>query len=479
MQIKMEMILNTATSLGTFFIDKKGSNYCFLQDGYTVLNICSSKFIRKVIKEHKKRAIIKSDDVKGILDHLITLSEENELDYHINKRCTLNNGNIYIDMCNSNRHRIVEISKKDIVVYESYNIPLLESKNNTLALPDFDPSAKIEDLLPLIDKYFYIDESKKLLLAVYIVSLFIEPIQSPILILNGSKGSGKTTCMRWLKELVDPTIDDVSLFPSSERDLAIMLDNSYMVAFDNVSDCSISNNASDMLCVAISGGIKSTRKLYTDGELTYKTLKNKIVMNGIGNLVSKADVLDRSLIISMKRIPEAKRQSIISLEDSFERDIPKFLGSIFKILQFTLKTVNDVDIQNISRLIDFCQYGYAIAEVLEKGNGNKFLKLYQENINELNVTALEENPIAVCIINLMKDKKKMVVSVSELYEKICNIAEINYINRRTKGFPGAPNVLSSRLEEIKSNLEEIGIVYTKKNIGKCKMITLTNLHYTD
>lgn len=476
---KLSSIYYTATRLGQYYTDKKGEHYCFLYDRYTVLTLDSDKFIRAVMNLHykEKSQIIKKDDIKGILGYLINLSEKNTLDYCINKRCTYYKGNIYIDACNQ-YNRIIEISKDKIERYKSLDIPLLERNSVMLPLSQYDDTATTKDLMPLINKYFHIDENKKLLLAVYMVTLFIEPIQTPILILNGAKGSGKTMCLKFLKQLVDPTRDNISLFPSGERDLAIILNNVYMVAFDNVSDNSITSKTSDMLCVAISGGTKSTRTLYTDNELSYMYLKNKIALNGIGSLVAKPDLLDRSLLISMRRINIDERKSSNSLESQFEKDIPLFLGSIYKVLQDTLKIVEDVKVDCISRLVDFCQYGYAIAEVLGKGNGEKFLKMYENNIKELNITALEENPVALCIIELMKTQSNLEISVSDLYERVCLIAERKYI-KRNKNFPGAPSVLSSRLEEVKPDLEGIGIFYTKKNTGKCKMITLTNANYEE
>ena len=477
---KLTEIYESARQLGKYFTDKKGSNYCFLNDGYTILQIDSSRFYREVMKHYKnsKSEIIKVDDVKSILGHLINLCDLNVLNYNINQRTTFFNNKIYIDLSDTNDHTIVVISRNEIEEYDGTEIPLLESRNNMLSLPRHDRNADIDDLMTLIDKYFMVDGNYKLLLAVYMVTLFIQPIQTPILLLTGSKGSGKSVCLKFLKKLVDPTKEDISIFPNGERDLSIILNNSYFVAFDNVSSHSISSNASDMLCVAITGGVKIARKLYTDGELVHMYLKNKIAMTGIGNLVSKSDVLDRSLIIPLKRINAEKRKSPAILEEQFEKDIPQFLGSIYKILQETLNTIDDVNIKNISRLYDFCRYGFAIAEVIGKGNGEKFIKQYEETLKELNMIALQENCVAICIIKLMENRYEYIGSMTDLYKKVCIIAEQDFIDRK-HNFPRATNIFSTHLEGIKSNLEEVGIVYTKRNVGSHKEVHLTNLKYCE
>lgn len=73
-----------------------------------------------------------------------------------------------------------------------------------------DKSTEAEDLPELLLKHFNLkDEAEARLFAIYVVSTFLSPIINvPILILNGEKGSSKSTALRRLEQIVDPkTID--------------------------------------------------------------------------------------------------------------------------------------------------------------------------------------------------------------------------------------------------------------------------------
>ena len=52
-------------------------------------------------------------------------------------------------------------------------------------------------------------------------------------------------------------------------------------------------------------------------------------------------------------------------------------------------------------------------------------------------------------------------------------AQVNGIDVNHKLWPKAAKSLSSRLKEVKSNLEAIGIYYSIRNVGTHKEITLT------
>ena len=84
-----------------------------------------------------------------------------------------------------------------------------------------------------------------------------------------------------IQSVVDPSRIPCPSLPSTTRDLASVLSDNYLCAFDNISQ--IKPEISDMLCQAICFGAFSTRKLYTDGEVHTTTFRNCLLLNGIGN----------------------------------------------------------------------------------------------------------------------------------------------------------------------------------------------------
>jgi hypothetical protein len=67
-----------------------------------------------------------------------------------------------------------------------------------------------------------------------------------------------------LKALVDPNVAPVRALPREERELMIAANNSYLLAFDNLSG--LPAWLSDGLCRLASGGSFAVRQLYTDDE---------------------------------------------------------------------------------------------------------------------------------------------------------------------------------------------------------------------
>jgi hypothetical protein len=58
--------------------------------------------------------------------------------------------------------------------------------------------------------------------------------------------------------------------------------------------------------------------------------------------------------------------------------------------------------------------------------------------------------------------------MSELYSKLEQIADILKVNRHAKLWPKAPNSLSRRINEVKTNLREIGIVIDNSGVRDSK-----------
>ncbi len=105
--------------------------------------------------------------------------------------------------------------------------------------------------------------------------------------------------------------------------------------FDNVS--SISEDESDLLCRAVTGAGFSKRALYSnDDDFIYK-FKRALGVNGINLATTRADFLDRSLVIKLKRIPKDKRRKKEDIDREFEELRPFVLGYIFDILVKVLK----------------------------------------------------------------------------------------------------------------------------------------------
>lgn len=326
------------------------------------------------------------------------------------------------------------------------------------------------DLNKIFD-YVRIDNYKLLFLC-WLVSCFVPEIPHPVTIVYGEKGAAKSTMCTLIKKLIDPSVMDTLSLRKDERALLVNLQNHYYLPFDNVS--SISAETSDTLCRAVTGGAIQQRKLHTDADDYIFNFRRCLTINGINNVVDRADLLDRSIMIEVLRVNEDMRRELQEVLDSFEKDRPIILGAIFDVLAKAKEIYPKVKLDKLPRMADFCRWGYAIAEAIEDGNGNLFLDEYKSNRKKQNEEAINADAVAYLIVDLMQDRGRWEDRVSKLLVELKLLAETNGISGNAKVLPQSPSHLTRRLKAAKSNLESVGIEFSFRDCDRGRIVTLKN-----
>jgi hypothetical protein len=302
------------------------------------------------------------------------------------------------------------------------------------------------------------DEDNKLLLKCYIIALFIPGVPKPVLMLHGEQGSAKSTLQELIKMLVDPSSILTLSFPRDINELIQKLSHNYVAYFDNIS--SIKEWISDELCRAVTGSGFSKRQLYTDDDDVIYNFKRCIGFNGINLGATKADLLDRGLIIQLERISKEKRRKLSDIWNDFEKIKPQLLGYIFDILVdvVQVKKNGGIKLNSQPRMADFAEIAEIISRSMRNRN-NKFLETYHKNIGLQTEQALEASPVASCIIKFMDSRIEWKGTATELLNELEEVAEALKIStNNNRLWASAPNSLSRRLNEVKTNLREIGII---------------------
>ena len=430
---------------------------------YEVYRLEDKKYqmlIRKRFYDELGKAISKDNisQAIGVLEAK-ALYEGEELEVY--KRCAEVDGVTYYDLCNK-ESTIIRIDENGWSIDDSKQI-LFIRKNN---MSEQEIPVYYEDLLGLLDKHFrFKSEEDRILHAVSLVTRLISDIPHPIEVIHGEKGASKTTTMRMNKSLIDPSPRDVTSMPKAIQDLAISINNTYMACYDNLDI--ISSERSDLLCIASTGGVYPKRKLYTNDEESMMSLKSKITLNGINVVAIKADLIDRCILLALERISESERMEERLLWSSFNEDKPKILGAMLTALSRAKRIYPTLKLTKLGRMADFTMWGYAVAEALEIG-GEEFLKAYLNNQKKANQEAVESNPVATALIKYMEENSNFTGTVTNLLTVLNQVAEVEQIDTTSKLWAKEPNVLSRRLNEMKSNLELEGIYYeiTQRNHGR-------------
>jgi hypothetical protein len=321
-------------------------------------------------------------------------------------------------------------------------------------------------------------EDIKLLLKCYIISLFIPDIPKPILLLHGEQGGTKSTFQELVQMLVDPSNTQTLTFPRDTNEFIQQLSHNYIAYYDNVS--TIQDWISDLLCRAVTGSSFSKRALYTNDEDIYYNFKRIIGINGIDLAATKADLLDRSIIIQTERIDKKDRKKIKKIWEKFNELKPYVLGYIFNVLVKVLRYKEEhgeIDFPNgLNRMADWEEYAEIISRCMDNPNG-ELQRVYQENIGVQVDEAIQASPLSQAIIELMTDeiikdektgketikpKEPLTKTPTELHIELENIAEtkLNLSLSKIKSWPKSASSLTRRINGIKTNLREKGIEIT-------------------
>ncbi|NJD02653.1 MAG: hypothetical protein FIA99_08675 [Ruminiclostridium sp.] len=298
-----------------------------------------------------------------------------------------------------------------------------------------------------------------MLFIVYLISLFIPEIPHPIGIFHGDKGAAKTSVTKAIKKVIDPSIVETTNMPKEQIDMIQQLNNNYLIAYDNLS--TLQEWQSDLLCRAVTGEGSAKRKLFTDSDDILFSFRRCVILNGINIVATRADLLDRALLFELERITEEMRLEETQLWENFNADLPEILGGMFNIISKAIPIYSTSKLKKLHRLADFTHWGYAIAEAMKQGEGDVFLKDYEENLKEQNVEVINSHPLAKVILEFMKNQNEWEGTIESLLVHLKERATEIGIDTKSKAFPTASNYLSNQLNRLKSNLEAEGIYYTK------------------
>jgi hypothetical protein len=293
----------------------------------------------------------------------------------------------------------------------------------------------------------------KRLFTAYAVTLALPHVGRPIFNASGAMGSGKTTIQRLLKRLVDPTAPETVRF--DPRDFLQKASHAYLVVLDNQN--TIPEWAADTLCRLVTGEADSKRRLYTDDEDVIVELRRGVLLNGINVPTDRGDVLDRSLVVELERIPDGERRTEEELWERFEAEHPKLLGALFGVLAEAIARKPSIKLSRRPRLADWGEYAAAVYEVMGWG-AETFLEDWDEVVKVQNQATLDGSPVAQAIIKFMEERDEYTATSSELHGKLEGVAESLGVSIvRDKAWPKSARWLWRRIKEVLPLLVAAGI----------------------
>jgi len=374
---------------------------------------------------------------------------------------------VFLDLADA-QWRAVRLDETGYAVVDRPPVRFRRSKG-MLPIPDPAADGSLEELRPFLN--LASDEDWRLVVA-WLLAALMPRGPYPVLVINGEQGSTKSTVTRVLKALVDPNTAPLRSEPTKVRDAMIAASNSWVLAFDNLSY--LPPWLSDVLCRLATGGGFSARELYSDGEEVIFEAQRPVIINGIAELATRADLLDRAISLTLPTLPESRRRTEKEFWEAFNQAGPRILGALYETTSAMLKVLPSVNLDCYPRMADFARFGTA-AEIALGWPGGAFMEAYGSNLGSANELALEASPVGEAVRKMMNSRKNpWQGTASSLLEKLRKALGRTRCQRyeRLKSWPKTATALSGALRRIVPNLRQVGIEVTFLRSAKAREIRL-------
>jgi energy-coupling factor transporter ATP-binding protein EcfA2 len=309
----------------------------------------------------------------------------------------------------------------------------------------------------------------------------------PILALSGEQGTGKSTFARMLREIVDPNSVGLRTTPKEERDLAIAAQNAHVIGFDNFS--SIPEWLSDALCRLATGAGFATRALYTDSEETLFSAKRPIILNGIPDLMTRGDLADRALAVTLEQIKEEDRKPETEIWRKVEAVKPEILGGLLDAVAVALRNLPNLNLGHLPRMADFARFIVA-AEPAMPWKAGEFLETYKEAREDGARILLEGDTIHALVVGIAIAGNPKPKDALTTWEATPNqwtgtagdlLVRLNAARAgdKPKGWPNSARALSGHLRRIAPAMRQTGLEVEYARGGGKGNARIITLRFTD
>ena len=305
---------------------------------------------------------------------------------------------VYIDLCDAER-RAVRVTRHGWAVVTSPPVRFRRPRGmHPLPVPQGGGSlAELRQFVNLPGK------RRWLRFLAWLLKAFCPPGPDPILVVSGEQGSAKTTLARVARLLIDPhEVVDRSL-PRDIRDLMIAANGSAVLSFDNLSH--LPDWLTDALCRLATGGAFATRELYTDADEALFKAKRPVILNGIADIVTQGDLLDRAVLLHLPTIPKGKRKTEKTFWADFDAARPRLLGALLDCLVGTLQILPGLPESDLPRMADFALWGEAVCRAAGEPAG-AFEKAARSNRREAAEIVLDSSVVAGPILALVTERPR-------------------------------------------------------------------------
>ena len=389
----------------------------------------------------------KSANSSAMTDALMTIDGKARYDgaeHVVHLRLAAHGDTIIVDLCDR-QWRAIEVTDNGWKVVDNVPVKFIRARGMQ-ALPD-----PLRGNLDLLWRFVNITDPDDRRLVLAWLSAAMRPTGPfPLLALQGEQGTAKSSLERLLRSLIDPSVCMLRVPPRDERDLMIAARNGWVIALDNLSG--LQPWLSDGLCRLATGGGFATRELYSDADELLIDVQRPIVLNGIDDIATRQDLIDRAIIVNLEPIPDEKRKPETEFWRAFSAAKPAILGGLLDRVTRALREIDHTHLNSLPRMADFALWASAAEPDNERG---KFMSAYIGNRTSAIEAGLEGSPVATELRKLIDDQERWVGTATELLSLLESRA--TEATTGLRAWPKTPRTLSSQIRRLATGLRFVGV----------------------
>jgi hypothetical protein len=180
------------------------------------------------------------------------------------------------------------------------------------------------------------------------------------------------------------------------------------------------------------------------------------VLNGIEELSTRGDLLDRALLVCLPTIPDDQRRTEEGFWSDFDRARPRILGALLTAVSAGLRNWPTVQLPGLPRMADFAHWAAACEPALGLDEG-AFLRSYRRSIRDANEVALESSPVVGHLFELVRGGVWEGTAANFLTTLNDMAADAD---KRLRAWPKTPRAVAGLLRRLAPNLRRAGFEVT-------------------
>jgi hypothetical protein len=186
-------------------------------------------------------------------------------------------------------------------------------------------------------------------------------------------------------------------------------------------------------------------------------------INGIEDVISRPDLADRAIFLTLPPVADARRQSERELWRQFEFARPRILGALLDLVVHGLRALPSAGLDRLPRRADFALWAMACETALWAPR--TFGRAYETNRTAAIEGIIEADPVAACVRDIMAERNSWTGTAADLLRAGAERAGDGILRDRA-GWPKNPRALAGRLRRAQTFLRALGIEITFSREGR-------------